>query len=375
MDKYKMTRILLTFISIIISMAATAQSGTQVVKTIKGRIINEATNEPVAYTNIGIEDTFHGTASDDEGNFQLKIPGEMASRQIFFSSVGFQSMKLPVENLFNKEFNIIKLMPQTYDIEKVDVEGRSMVLARILRMASENTPYNYISGPFNLTGNMSVERITGNEQPENKQAELIIYDKTGYRTPSKTDAYKMRAYKVSQQEPDYSFSQSLLNIDEMLELDWVRNASSVLNPSLINTFELELKDEPVIDGKHAWVITFHQENPTFEGSQDFHAIAFKGEITILKADYSVKKIEAAVQSERHNRNGKSLAVGNYNSNYLDDVSYDFKVSYANLKPESFLMNKVYQFKGKSVKERISLEIDNVNVEDVQEITFRDYFAE
>src|SRR5690606_31840088 len=107
----------------------------------------------------------------------------------------------------------------------------------------------------------------------------------------------------------------------------------------------------------------------FEGSQDFHATAFSGEITILKEDYSVRKIEANVQSERHNRNGKSLAVGNYNSNYLDDVTYHFAVSYADLKPETFVMNKAYRYKGKSVKEKIVLEVNNVNVQNVQEITF------
>ena len=360
---------------VFITGTASAQTETQIAKTIKGKVVNEATNEPVAYTNVGIENTFYGTASDDKGNFQLKIPGEMVSRQIIFSSVGYQSQKLPVATLFEKEFIIIKLIPQTYDIEKIDIEGRSRVLARVLRMASENTPYNYISGPFNLNCSVHIEKTVNDSLPVITRARLLIYDKTGYRAPSKSDAYSMRNYKIEKEQPDYSFSGSILNIDEMLELDWVRNASSVLNPSLTDHFELELTGEPVIDGKSAWLISFRQKKPNLSGSQDFHATAFEGKITILKDDYAVKKIEASVSSERHNRQGKSLAVGNYNSNYYEDVAYNYTIHYSKLIPRSFTMDKSYMFKGQKINEKTNIEITHVQVEEIEEITGRNYFSD
>jgi len=127
-----------------------AQTEAEIVQTIKGKVINKATNEAVSYTNIGIENTFHGTASDEEGNFQLKIPQEMASGDIYFSAIGYRNEKFPVASLFDREFNIIKLEPQSYSIEDVDIAAQSKVLIRILRMASENTPYNFLGGPFNL---------------------------------------------------------------------------------------------------------------------------------------------------------------------------------------------------------------------------------
>lgn len=351
-----------------------AQTETRVAKVIKGKIINEATNEPVAYTNVGIEDTFHGTASDEEGNFQLKIPEEMVSRQILFSSVGYQGMKLPVANLFDKEFNIIKLVPQTYDIEDIDVEGRSLVLERILRMASENTPYNFMAGPFNLVCSLSKEMTTDDTLRVNTSAEVLIYDKTGYRAPSKTDAYAMRTYEIKKDEPDYSFASSLLNLDELIELDWVRNASSVLNPAIFNQFELELTGEPVIDGNQAWEISFRQKNPTLVASRDFHATAFEGKITILKDDYSVQRIEGNVKSKMHNRQGKSLAVSGNNNNFYEDVTYDFTVTYSQMKPDMFSMNKSYQYKGSTIAENTQLKVNSVQIENVVEIARRNYFV-
>lgn len=362
-------------LAVFIAATAAAQTETRVAKSIKGKVVNEATNEPVAFTNVGVEDTFHGTASDENGNFQLKIPEEMVSGQIFFSSVGYQSKKLPVATLFEKEFNIIKLKPQTYDIEDVDIAGRSMVLARILRMASENTPYNFISGPVNLVCSLKNEKMTNDTMLVTQQAEVLIYDKTGYRSPSKTDAYTQRTYRLKKDEPEYSFAAGITNFDEILHLDWVRNASSVLNPFLSNQFELALAGEPVIDGKPAWVIAFSQKKPSLAGSQDFHATAFMGEITIFKEDYSVKEIKVSAKSKMHNRQGKFLAVSSNNSNYYEDVAYDFTVTYSKLKPEMLTMNKTYRYNGEQVKEKTELTVNSVQVQNVKEVARRDYFAE
>lgn len=373
-EKIDMKNIFIMILMLLTTGTVKAQTETRVAKIIKGKVVNEATNEPVAYTNVGIEDTFYGTASDEEGNFQLKIPEEMVSRQILFSSVGFQGMKLPVANLFDKEFNIIKLMPQTYDIEKIDVAGRSLVLARILRMASENTPYNFMSGPFNLLCSLSKEVTTDDTLNVSTRAEVLIYDKTGYSAPSKTDAFGMRAYQIKKDEPDYSFASSLLNLDEIIGLDWVRNASSVLNPALINQFELELTGEPVIDGSQAWVIAFRQRNPTLAASRDFHATAFEGKIIILKDDYSVKKIEGNVKAKMHNRQGKSLAVSGNNKNYFKDVAYGFTVTYSQMKPDMFSMNKTYQYNGSRIEENTQLKVNGVQIENIVEVAGRNYFV-
>ena len=80
-----------------------AQTEAGIVQTIKGKVINKATNEAVSYTNIGIENTFYGTASDEQGNFQLKIPQEMATGEIYFSAIGYKNEKFPVASLFGRE--------------------------------------------------------------------------------------------------------------------------------------------------------------------------------------------------------------------------------------------------------------------------------
>ena len=247
LNVYKMKNIIFLAILVVTVWAAKAQENGNIVKTIKGKVINEATNEPVSYTNIGLEDTFYGTASDGDGNFELKIPAELVSKNIFFSAVGYKNLKFPVKTLFSKEFNVIKLQPQSYDIENVDVAAQSKVLLRILRMAAEDTPYNFIGGPFNLVCTYE-KKITVNDSILPVQnASVTVYDKNGYMHPSKLEAYHSLKYNLKSTKEtaaEYRFSTGITNLDDLFGLDWVRTASSVMNPGILDDFQLKIDSEP-----------------------------------------------------------------------------------------------------------------------------------
>jgi hypothetical protein len=368
-------RLHILYIIILTALSAGAQNDNNALNKIEGKVVNEITNEAVAYTNISIEDTFFGTASDEEGSFELKIPGEMISKRINFSAVGFERKSFPVTSLLNRNYIIIKLKPQSYTIKDINIEARSKVLMRILRMASGNIPYNYIGGPFNLIANYENEKITDDTLRTYESAKVVIFDETGYADPSRLNAFQMRKYEITKPEPDYRFSSGIINFDELLALDWVRAATSVLDPSIIRTFKLSMEEESLINGDSAWIISFSQPDPTLSGSDDFYATSFEGQITILKDDYSVKKIEGTAKSTKHNRQGKSLAVGSSDTTHYTGVEYDFLVTYSELKPDLLFMHKKYNYGSKHIEETASLKITKVEMTDIKRIASRDYFVE
>ena len=352
-----------------------AQQAGNVVATIKGKVVDAKTNEPVSYTNIGLEGTYFGTASDIDGNFELNIPNEMANKDIYFSAVGFVSKKFPVKSLFNKLFNIIKVEPQSYEIDRIEIAALSKVLIRILQLTSEEIPYNFVSVPFNLTGKYTNKKTIDDTITIVQTADLLIYDHTGYSDPSKINAYRNLKYviKKEQWDVDSGFWGETTNMDELLELDWARSAFSVLNPNILMGFKLKLASEPVIKGKECWIISFVQEKPTLAGSGDFYATAFEGKITIVKENYSVVRIEGKVQSNKNNRQGKSLAIGNSTKNFFENVSYQFSTDYENMKPEKILLEKQYTFHGKKISENVSLKMDQIQTTNLSFLGSRDYF--
>lgn len=369
-----------TILTIIISMFcaffAGAQEPGQVVEVIKGKVIDAVSNEPVSYTNIGLEGTFYGTASNSEGNFELKIPAELAGKDIYFSAVGFVNKKFAVNTLFGKDFNLIKIEPQSYGIENIDVAAQSRVLIRILSLASEEIPYNFIAGPYNFEAKYLSKKVVDDTISTVQEAKLLIYDQTGYSDPSKTDAYRNLNYSINKVRwgADYSFADGATNIDELLELDWVRMASSVLNEKILDGFQLKLKDEPKVDGKDCWQISFQQNKPDLTGSGDFYASKFEGEITIAKEDYSVVNLSGTIIAPKNNRQGKNLAIGNSVKSYHQNVTCNFSVTYQKQKPVKIELEKSYVYSGKKVSENSSLLFVQANANNLKVLESRDYFA-
>lgn len=367
----------LLIILVLAGFCLTGFAQSTITEIISGKVIDQVTNEPISYTNIGLENTLIGAASNAEGDFKLGIPKDMIDRNIYFSALGFKNDTFPVSQLFGQEFSIIKLEPRSYDIENVDVAEKSMVFNRILRMASENTPYNFIGGPVNFMAQYTNNKTIDDTISSQQNIDVVIFDKTGYSKPSKLNAYRERNYslnKEKQTSSDFTFATGTTNLDDMLKLDLVRTSSSVLDSEILERFELSLKDEPVIDGDEAWVIAFSEVNPSLAGSGDYYASFYEGEITIGKDDYAVKKITGKVLSPKNNRQGKSLAIGNSNSDYMEDVEYNFTVTYSNLKPDQIVLNRSYNQNGKKVNEQSSLKINKVQTTDLTELEKREYFT-
>ena len=358
------------------SSTVSAQKTENMVSTIKGKVIDAKTSEPVAYTNIGIEGTFYGTASNGDGDFELKITEELKGKNIFFSAVGFVGQKFPVIRLFEKEYNIIRMEPQNYDIGKVDVVARSRVLMRILTMAAENIPHNLVAGPLNYRASYTNLKTVNDSVEVNQAADVLFYDQTGYTFPSKQDAYEYLKYALQKKawDADYRFSTGTTQLDNLLSFDWARTGSAVLNPEILNGFELTLDSEPLVLGKECWVIAFSQKEPTLSGSGDFYATGFKGKITIRKDDYSVINIEGEIQSPVNSRQGRSLAIGNESGLNLHNINYRFKTEYRNLMPSSISIERKYSQNNKNVVEKSTLNIAGVQTNNLTLLETREYFT-
>ncbi|MBN1821015.1 MAG: carboxypeptidase-like regulatory domain-containing protein [Prolixibacteraceae bacterium] len=368
-----MQKSIFIFIVLFSAFLANAQEDV-VIQIIKGRVVDEA-NNPVAFTNIGLEGTYYGTASDSKGDFELKISAGMSTRRIYFSAVGFKNRTFPVTELFNKDFNLIKLESQSYDIGDVDINAQSMVLYRILRTASDNVSRNFIAGPFNLNCRYESEK-TVDEKNYTIKSNVRIYDRSGYTTPSIENAFKGRTYSFSNVEKNlksYLLSDGLTNMDEMLELDLARSVAGLLNPVLVDRFVLSQEEDAEINGIDVWVIGFNLANPGLEGSGDFYASRFEGKIYIDKNNYEIRKIEGWVKSPKQNRSGRGLAIGPENNNFLENVAYDFNVNYNTNGLEFISLHKTYRKEGQQVNETSRLVVNNISTATVVPVDSREYF--
>lgn len=88
-----------------------------------GQIIDDATNQPLAYVNIGVVGAGRGTVSDDAGNFSLRLPTSLNSKTLKLSILGYESLSFTVAEFRNKvEANKkIRLKPVGIDLQQIVV--------------------------------------------------------------------------------------------------------------------------------------------------------------------------------------------------------------------------------------------------------------
>ena len=91
--------------------------------TMHGAIVEEGTNRPLAFVNVGIAGKNVGTVSDINGDVNLNIPSTNRLDTLTFSMVGYEPKKLALSKI-NADNLIIALKAAVYDISEVIVSNK-----------------------------------------------------------------------------------------------------------------------------------------------------------------------------------------------------------------------------------------------------------
>jgi|SRR5688572_2249474 len=85
------------FVILLISLHSFGQ------QTIRGKILNSATQQPIPYANIGLGKYNVGTISNPDGSFSLYIPANLLSDTLVVSSIGFGTKIISVNYLLRRK--------------------------------------------------------------------------------------------------------------------------------------------------------------------------------------------------------------------------------------------------------------------------------
>jgi len=297
-------RNILFILTICLSLSALAQT-----RMLKGRIVDAGDQSGIAYTNIGIEGTYYGTASDADGYFELKISDELAGKMLLVSAVGYENQQISVNELLLKDFARIALTEQTYSIEGIDVAAQSRVLFRIIRTASERVPQNYHTGPVGLTFHFLEKTTQGDSAKNIREAIVEMTDAEGYSSPSVQNAYNSRNYRfvqVNKNFDSYSFPDGHTGFDELLEQDLARLSNTIFQEELINDYDLHLENISAYQGDSVWIISYHAIKQDLAHTGDYYATNMNGKLYIQKSDYALVRHECMIEATKNNPQNRSL---------------------------------------------------------------------
>ncbi len=121
-------KLLITFLALTIGIQVTAQI------ELKGWV-KSVENAPIAYAHIGIPGGNVGTASVEDGGFELRIPKAYENDTLKFSAIGFEEKSIPISQLTTFDGLTVTLVEKITALDEVTVSNKKLKQGTIFKTA------------------------------------------------------------------------------------------------------------------------------------------------------------------------------------------------------------------------------------------------
>ena len=282
---------------VMLSKDANAQS-----TMLKGVTIDGQTNLPLPYVSIGIKNKPIGTVSDSTGRYSLSYPQtDIAGKDsIFFSAVGYKSVKMDWDNFLKAE-KFIKLYESPQTLEMVNIKANP---GQIKNYGRSNASLIFFPAMYKNIPKHSDEK--GREQATILKIDQNIFlrklsFKINRRTFSKIKL-RMNIYSVKEGLPDQSILQKDVVFDVIgnTEIGMPRSVSIDLRPYQIHikgkkeiAVSLAILDLEPLPGDSTQPAFFI---PSFPGPLRSSLYRIKGEAQWQKVSSSYLLVEVEASS-------------------------------------------------------------------------------
>jgi hypothetical protein len=247
--------------------------------TITGKVVDRETKEPLPFASIGIIGKPIGLISNEQGEFDFHIPGELRNDIIAVSMLGYKSYEAPVWSLIAPGNVVIEMQAAAILLQEVVITD-SLKAGEIMRLALSRIEQNYPMEPFQLDGFYRDIKRLGGTYVSLLEAAVKIYDEN-YTEPR--NKFKLRE-RVALIEVRRSLGYSsrftaFFDKDNLLEdLLLNNNVRYRQFPEEEEFFKsLELEDKTFFNGREVFVVS--------------HSTDYKLRVFIDKETYGIVHLE------------------------------------------------------------------------------------
>ncbi|HHV00414.1 MAG TPA: carboxypeptidase-like regulatory domain-containing protein [Bacteroidales bacterium] len=248
--------------------AKSVKESPQQVITIRGRIVDAETNQPLVFAGITVQGSNISTVTNLDGEFTLKLPGTETGN-LEFSFIGYKNRVMAIEEMkTNGQRNIIRLETALIPIREVVVKPLvpEEIIEQVIRRFDENYP-----GVANDMTGFYRETIRKNRSYISIGEALVEIFKAPYQNSLRWDA--VRIYKGRKSNDVEKMDTVLFKLQggptTTLYLDVVKNPEMFLTREALTQYDLELSNIAMIDDRSNYVINFYQKpsitTPLYQG--------------------------------------------------------------------------------------------------------------
>jgi hypothetical protein len=295
--------------------------------TIKGKVIENNSRDPIPFATISLTGTRIGTISSADGNFVFKYPRVFSQDSVVISCMGFKMEKIRLDYL-DTAYSEIRLKPDYIPIQEVIIRKTDPI--SLLHSSIKRIPENYFTGPVNLTTFYRESVKKGNNYVIISEAILEIY-RSGFN-----EEYPLNQVKVIKgrknvdiQNTDTVSLKLKAGLQTSLLLDIVRNKPEFFNEDFFNYYTYDMTDIILDEDRYTYVITFKQHSYT----EPPH---YEGKIFIDMESLAIHAFEFHINPETIHEAAKYLVIHKPRNIDVMPVSAEYYVRYRNEKDKLYL---------------------------------------
>lgn len=223
--------------------------------TIKGRITDIETNEPLTSAAIGIPAKNIGTISNFLGEFELHLPKKNRSDTLQISMLGYKNYMLTIENIASGSEIHVRLKANAIVLEEVVVTGKPLTAKQIVKKVRENIPVNHTTSPYILEAFARWHKSECGEYKYIYETTLDLFG-TGYRAKGRHVLEKIYLKETRQSaRVDYYHTGVLRTEDNSISMLRYQNDLLTRRHSLaVASNKYELENYTMIEGRLVYVI-------------------------------------------------------------------------------------------------------------------------
>jgi CarboxypepD_reg-like domain len=314
----KVTTLILSIV-VLITTVGKAQ-----IITINGKILDNKTQLPIPYANIGIPRLSIGTSANEKGEFIVKIDQSHEKETLVCSSIGYISDKLNLIDIKNKESLTIQLKPTDNVLKELIVKpiDAQKIMARVVEKRTEN----YATSPALMEGFYR-------EYVKERGAKSYIVHSEGilemYKASVKKDDDRVRLIKGRQRAFNKTYIKDsiayrippIANGPQVgIILDIIKSSESFVNNR--KQYKFEFDGYTHIQERCVYIITFEPKYPEKYSSVDDYNY-FKGKVYVDTTSLAIVRAEYGFSE-----NGYILANRNSFINHLVLQDREFIINYS-----------------------------------------------
>jgi CubicO group peptidase (beta-lactamase class C family) len=229
--------------------------------TINGKVTDEQ-NASLLSVTIRLQKSGIGTISNQAGFFKLTLPQNLQQDTVLFSSIGYISKKIAVNDLTTAKINFIQLASKTEILQEVIVKPIDPLT--IIQAAINNIPTNYLNTPHITHGFYRMNTKKGNEHLSLSEAVFDIVN-YGYDKSKGSDFNLIKNRYIKDEKGMYDLYYGV-SPDQLYEADIIKeiNSSDLLNKNGLKNHRFRLLRTIQYNNADTYVIAFDQKDDVKE---------------------------------------------------------------------------------------------------------------